>query len=334
MKRLVLFMAFLILSPALGHAQTLDMSGYQEPNGAITTKFHGDTVDPYFATDALLIAKTSGMNIDVPAKAWIAWALSIQNSDGLFNRYKRDTNGAWHSYAGADADDSMLALWLELLYRMSPANGLPKEWRQSVHKAETQLQALYDPEQGIYLISKTLPTGLLMDNVEIYAAFKNIAHDQNRMGMPIKALMSAYKAWCLKQNILNIFKQTNSNVFRVTTQTRTENAFYPDQAAQIFPLLYHMQDKSESVLTYRAWVRANGKEWFKQINDDYPWGLIAITALNMGDASSAACWQASAEAMRYGAHWNVLEESALQQVKWRLDVRQDNSVPCTGKDFL
>jgi hypothetical protein len=123
-------------------------------------------------------------------------------------------------------------------------------------------------------------------------------------------------------------------VFRITTQARYENEFYPDRVAQIFPLLYQLNDESLAQLSFQKWINANGKEWFKQMYRDYPWGLVAITALNMNDIDSASCWHNRAEPMRYSKHWNVLEEAALQQVKWRLSMRQETTIPCTQGDLL
>src|SRR5690606_2097993 len=103
--------------------------------------------------------------------------------NGLFNRYQLNSNGGWDIIASADADDAMLAVWIELLYRVAPSKGMPASWKKSIAKAQSQLDALYNAKQGIYHISSSLPVGLLMDNVEISLAFKNIANDQRRLGL-------------------------------------------------------------------------------------------------------------------------------------------------------
>jgi hypothetical protein len=332
MRKLFPIMLVLAMYPTISLARDFDLTGYQGEDGAITTLYYGDTVDPYFATKALLAAQDGGLDISKPAKAWIKWAMSTQGPDGLFDRYSRNGAGNWQRYASADADDAMLALWLELLYRQAPKTGLPKEWKESARKAEAQLQAIYDPELGIYHISKALPVGLFMDNVEIYSAYKNIAHNQKRIGVQSDAYTQ--NATRLNKDILEVFHQPATGKFLVSTQPRSEEAFYPDQVAQIFPLLYRLKIPENARDTYRNWIAANGKEWLKQRNGDYPWGLIAIIALNMNDAGSAACWQNSSEPMRYGPHWNVLEEAASQHVKWRLSKRKELGVPCVGKDLL
>lgn len=65
----------------------LALSGYQRPDGAITTYLHGDSVDPYFASNALLAAQDAGMSTSVVALPWIAWLLGRQQTDGRFDRY-------------------------------------------------------------------------------------------------------------------------------------------------------------------------------------------------------------------------------------------------------
>ncbi len=324
----------LVLYPPMAQAQVLDLSGYQDASGAISTGYGGDTVDTYFATKALLTAGDGGMKMHHPAMAWIKWALSKQRPDGRFDRYKRDAADEWHSYTNADADDASLAVWLQLLYRLSPANGMPHAWQDSARRADAQLQALYDPTLGIYHISKSMPVGLLMDNVEIYSAFIDIAQEQKRLGQKDAARIYNRRAALLNTSIVRVFRQPATGEYLVSTQARSGTAFYPDQAAQVFPLLYQLHDGSDANTTYSRWVAANGKEWLRQRNDDYPWGLVAVTALTMNDAGSASCWQNSAEPMRYSKHWNVLEEAALQRVKWQLSLRHESAIPCVGKDLL
>ncbi len=324
----------LICLPFGAIAEDLDISGYQDKDGAITNGYKGDTVDPYFATKALLTAQDAGLKIQKPAKAWVKWAIHAQRNDGLFERYKRDNQGYWHIYAPADADDAISAMWVELLYRLAPDSGLPEAWKKSVDSAEEQLAALYDDELGIYHISEKLSVGLLMDNVEVYAAFKSIALQQKRFGNEKEAKVYNEKAEDLGNNILNVFKQKNSDKFLISTQPRTEVKFYPDKVAQIYPLLYPLQDNLVEQNVYWKWIKSNGKEWMTQRIVDYTWGLVAIASLNMGDNYSALCWQSHAEPMRYSVHWNVLEEVTLQAVKLHMHVTgDDKKIPCVGGEL-
>jgi len=327
----ILFFMMLVARPVILLAQEPLLYGYQETNGAVTNGYAGDTVDPYFATKAMLILLDTDSKAKQPAMAWVVWGLQMQRSDGLFERYKRDGEDNWHPYARADADDAVLALWLELLYRLTPAEGMQESWKNSAEMAEKQLSALYDPVQGIYHISVEMPIGLLMDNVEIYSAYMRIAKEQHRLGLKAQATASRKKAAILAQNIVKIFKPEGSVGYLVSTQQPNGELFYPDRVAQLYPLLYKLPDGDNAASVYTIWMSANGKEWLLQKDNNYAWGLVAITALKKDDNYSASCWQNRAEPMRYSEHWNVLEEAALQYVKWRLQVRHyDTHIPCVG----
>ena len=317
-----------MLHPIITHAQPLDLSGYQQPDGAITTEYNGDKVDPYFATVSLLIAKKSGLNIQEQGLAWINWALQQQKPSGLFNRYERDNGSVWYDYNRADEDDAMLALWVDLLYQLSPKS-IPTTWKTSINRAENQLANLYNKELGIYNISADLPVGLLMDNVEIYNSFKNIAISQKKLGFFKIAATYEAKANALNASILQVFTMKNDGIFLISTQGQNGNEFYPDKVAPIFSILYNLQGDDKSKNIYSNWIKANNEAWFEQQKEDYPWGLVAVAALAMNDEDTAACWQNHAEPMRYSKHWNVLEEVALQSVNSNLAAyRATGKIPC------
>ena len=325
-----IFIIMLVACPDTLLAQETVLSGYQDTNGAITNDYAGDTVDPYFATKAMFIIMDTNPAANKQALKWVAWGLQIQSADGLFGRYKRKDKDDWYQYARADADDAILALWLQLLYRLAPTTGMKESWKKSAGLAEIQLSRLYDPVQGIYLISADMPIGLLMDNIEIYYAFTQIAKNQHRLGQEVKATESEQKAALLAKNIARIFKPTRSSEYLISTQQPNENHFYPDKVAQLYPILYALQGSYNSASVYTNWMSANGKEWLAQKDNDYVWGLVAITALSMNDNYSAACWQNRTEPMRYSRHWNVLEEATRQYVTWKLQMRHYNNIACVG----
>ena len=330
MRRLIALplLAMLAMQAADAFALDIDLNGYQEDNGAITSWFHGDTIDPYFATKALLLARDGDLDARKQTLSWIKWAMHAQRGDGLFNRYKRDiTDNNWKVWDIADADDAMLALWMQLLYRMTLPPGMNAQWKDSFDRAQARLEDIYDERKGIYHISKALPVGLLMDNMEIYSAFADIAKQCRRLGQTEKAKEYEEKALNLRDAIHSVFGH-ESGVYTITTQERDKQEFYPDRVAQVFPILYGLENGTAKEV-YKNWLNANGKEWLEQRNHDYPWGLVAITALDMGDADSASCWQNRAEPMRYSGHWNILEEVALQSVKYRLSLQKYDKVPCT-----
>lgn len=329
MKRVFFLCVLAALISAGAEAAPLDMKGFQTDDGAIVVSYKGDTVDPYFATLALLLAGNAGFDTAAPAQKWVQWLMARQQKDGLFQRYRRSgQNAAWEPYAGTDADDAMLALWMELLYQQ----GLKTSREQaSEGLAEADLQMLYDPASGIYHISKELPIGLYMDNVEIHAAFASISRQLSRRGQNDQAGQYAATAARLKDHIHAVFWDTGRKEFRVSTQKGAQaDRFYPGKVAQIFSLLYGRPAES-SVSAYQSWMRQNEGAWLNMAHTDYPWGLIAIVALRMGDADSAFCWEAKSEPFRYGPHWNVLEEISLQIVKKKLSVNPPHAkIACAG----
>ena len=105
---------FVLAAPLCTSAAVLDLEGYADTSGAISVQHQGDTVDPYFALQALLLAHSHGLDISTPAKAWGAWLVQRQKPDATFDRFCR--NGpVWAPCKTADADDSVLGLWLAFM---------------------------------------------------------------------------------------------------------------------------------------------------------------------------------------------------------------------------
>src|SRR5258708_34425277 len=153
--RFLLFLAVLCQSssPALVGAPPFVPEQYQSQDGALVIEANGDYVEPYFATKALIVAQDAGLDVRDTAAGWITWGLAHQKKDGRFDRYCRKQNEDWRSCGAADADDSMLALWLQLLYRMPPDRGLPTAWKASTRNAESQLSRLRNGRLGVYPVS-------------------------------------------------------------------------------------------------------------------------------------------------------------------------------------
>jgi hypothetical protein len=285
---------------------------YQEADGAMPLHARGDVVEPYFATKALLAADVAGLEAREAARRWVAWAHARQRFDGRFERYCRDGQ-VWRACGDADADDAMLALWLELLYRLAPDAGLPVEWRTSVQTAEAHLASLRDPTRGVYRIARSNPSALFMDNVEIHAALKSIARDQLRLGDARRARETDLQAAYLARDVLTVFWRAEAGAFLVSTQERPGQAFYPDVVAQTYPWLLDLPTPAgDPRPAFAEWRRRHGAAWLSLRQDDYPWGLVALTALELGDAETARCWLGRAAPLRFGRRWNVLEEAIHQ----------------------
>ncbi|NDF12689.1 MAG: hypothetical protein EB060_07775 [Proteobacteria bacterium] len=331
---LTLLLPVLAAGEVQGAAFTLD-KGYLRQDGAIVTLHNAnDIIDPYFPTKALLLAHDHGMDIQELGLRWVNWMLVHQQNNGLFARYCIDEQQmVYHACKVSDADDSMLSMWMELLYRLAPDAGLSEPWAVSFHKAEAQLDLLYDSKKNIYVISQALPVGLLMDNVEIYAAFKRIEADARRMNDRQTAEYFERKAAKLRIGIIKTFWRQSTKRFVASTQARTEYAFYPDKVAQLIPAAYHlhMGFVRGSQKQYKLWMRSNQAEWFGQIGKEYPWGLLAVLAANKNDIKTSYCWYMKAMPERHGPYWSVMDEAAFQVVERSInDNRANKPMTCEG----
>ena len=287
----------------------LNLDGlYQRPDGAITVLINGDVVDPYFASKSLLAAADLKVDARRSADAWIVWLLAYQHADGRFDRYCIKA-GQYARCADADADDAMMAVWIELLVRYAPPSGMTARWRESVDKAHRYLATLRDPRTGVYQISKTLPVALLMDNVEIYSAFRALADYRAKTHDAAGAKRARDDADALGRAIVTTFWNPERG-FRASTQVINDSDFYPTKVAQLFPMMSGMPVPGQDpVATYAKWMQENCKVWLAMPAHDYPWGLVALAAYKTGDIKTVECWHANAAPYRHGAHWNVLEET-------------------------
>lgn len=275
-------------------ARTLDLTGYTDASGAITVQHRGDTVDPYFAMQALWLAHTQGMDISAHALPWARWLGRQYTAAGHLGRYCK-TPTSWMWCKAPDADDSSLALWLYLLRQ------LPAAERQRLHasaleaRARQDLQQLQDPRLGIYKVSPLVGHALFMDNLEVWST------------LPSKRLA---------QDIRSVFWDAQSGLFRVSTQPEHPHpghAFYPDATAQIYPLLVgYPWVPGGADQHYQRWMALHRQVWLQQIGQEFPWGLIAIVAWQQGDATTVRCWQQRALPHRHSFFWTVTDEVAAQ----------------------
>lgn len=327
------FLPYVLLAMAAhGQAQAreLVLQGYRTPDGGITAKYQGDVIDPYFANRALIAAVDAGLDVSEATRGWIDWSLRHQRPDGTFNRHCR-RGEAFAPCAPADADDSVLAVWMELLAKLTKARGgsLPQSWQASLAKAETYLEGLYDRDSGLYVISGAKPVSLFMDNVEVYAAFVALAD-----GYAALRDSGNWKAWAtradqLAKNIVRAFWQPCDGRFRISSQIIPDYQFYPDEVAQVFPMFLDMPTPQPAVeQAFSKWAAANRTMWLHRAEIDYPWGIIAGVAAKAKDRHTLACWRKSALPLRHGAHWNVLEEAMLQVLEE--EPEGDGGLSCGG----
>jgi hypothetical protein len=320
MRRRILWLclvALAVCSPV--SSQAFDPSGYQQPDGAISLHYRGDYVEPYFASKALLLAQDAGLDVHEPVQKWIQWLLPRQEKNGSFGRYCRKAGEAWNLCSPADADDSSLALWLQLLYTNAPDSGIPIEWQASVDRARAGLDALRNARLGVYHVSRQNHVALLMDNAEVYSALMAVAQSQQRFGQSEAAGETYKKAESLDSSIQQVFWMKHEDWFRPSIQ-KTKPEFYPDVVAQVYPWLADMQMDSSSQTrdAWTRWKRRYANEWLDKKLDPHPWGLVAVAAVKFGDKDSAACWLSRSEPLRFSSNWNVLEEAAFQAVQKEL----------------
>ena len=326
---------FLVLCSAAvcspSYVSHFDPNGYQHSDGAISLHYRGDYIEPYFATKALIVAEEAGLDVHEPVQQWIRWLLPRQNKDGSFTRYCRKPGDQWRSCAAADADDSMLALWLQLLYINAPASGIPASWQDSVSKARASLEHLRNSRLGVYHVSRQNHVALLMDNVEVYSALRDIAQSEERFGDHLHAQVTQKQAENLDLAIQRVFWNKHAEWFRPSIQ-KSSPEFYPDVVAQVFPWLADMPMDSD-LHTDAAWTHWKSRfatDWLDKKFDPHPWGLVAMTALKFGDMDSAACWLSRSEPLRFSTNWNVLEESAFQAIQARIgNVSQNSPSACS-----
>lgn len=307
-RRFAPLAALACLLPVTVGSVELSLGVYQRPEGAIAVHLDGESVDPYFAGKALLTALDLHVDARPAARAWIDWLLPYQRTDGGFDRLCR-RQGQYQSCASADSDDATAAVWIELLVRCAPRRDLPPRWKASLERADRLLAAIRDPDGGLHRISASLPVSLLMDNVEVYSAFQAVRAYHARRGEAREARRWARRAQGLGRDILRTFWDPRSG-FRPSTQERTEHGFYPDQVAQLFPLLARLRPaRTVEAIRYGDWMARNRDAWRAGGATDYPWGLVAVAAERMHDRASVECWRVWAAPLRHGPHWNVLEEA-------------------------
>ncbi|MES2207877.1 MAG: hypothetical protein V4525_13920 [Pseudomonadota bacterium] len=300
---IVLIFVGLFISTSSIAAKKLDLSGYADDTGAISILHNGNTVDPYFVLQALLLAHENGLDISSYNEKWAAWLIARQKLDGTFDRYCR--NGpVWAPCKTADADDALLAMWLQFLDTMPLQKKKNPVWIKSYQNSEAALNKLIDPLKNIYLVSPIFQQGLFMDNLEVWSY-------KNRRSIAFKQ-----EANRLKQSIHQVFWDSKAKRFLVSTQPEQKLVtplFYPDHIAQIFPLLvnYPLLPKPASSY-YKEWMGKYRALWLKQVKGDFAWGLIAVLAVQQNDSDSARCWLRETASFRHSSHWTVTDEVAYQ----------------------
>ena len=317
-----LFLSVLFgISGCASAAPRLDLGGYADESGAITVLHKGDSADPYFAMQALMLAHENGMDVSVPAEKFVNWLVPRQKPDGTFDRFCRGADKKWVSCKTADADDSLLALWMKLLETMPTQLAKNPVWNKSYEISKASLAHLYQPSRGIYMVSPVVLHGLFMDNLEVWSRMVHLKQPQQRADSDK-----------LARAIHDTFWDPVNKRFLVSTQLEQRAqtpAFYPDRVAQIFPLMFDFPLLPATARSYyRSWMASHRAEWLVQGEADYPWGLLAVLALRQNDKVSAGCWLRQATPLRHSARWAVSDEASYQILLSRGVVAVDKQTDC------
>lgn len=283
----------LLMICTLSCAKTLDLSGYTDASGAITVQHQGDTVDPYFALQALWLAQSQGMDTSAHALPFARWLAGQYSAAGHLGRYCKSVTG-WVWCKAPDADDASLALWLHLLRHLPDADRQRINASAVEARAWQDLQGLQDARLGIYKVSPHVTHGLFMDNLEVWSTLPGSR---------------------LAQSIHATFWDAQHGLFRVSTQPEHPHpghTFYPDATAQIYPLLVGYPMPGGATPHYQRWMARHRSVWLQQSGREFPWGLIAIVAWQQGDAQTVRCWQQQALPFRHSFFWTVTDEVVAQ----------------------
>ena len=290
--------------PSSASTVPLDLQGFVDTSGAITILRTGDVIDPYFTIQALLLARENGLDISAYAEKWAVWLMARQRLDGSFDRFCR-TGPIWLGCKTADADDALLAIWLKFLDTMPTQLKEKANWQKSYESASKTLKQLQDPKRGVYLVSPVFQHGLFMDNLEIWS------YKSTRPGF-----LQSMEAREFARAIRSTFWDAQAKRFLVSTQPEQKNlqhTFYPENVAQIFPLLFDFPLlPADSRSYYQQWMKLHRANWLQQVKNDYAWGLLAFLAWKQHDNQSAQCWLRESLPYKHTAHWMVTDEVVAQ----------------------
>ena len=290
--------------------RVLALDSYTTADGAITVFAGGSYVEPYFAMRALNTAADLGFDVDSLARRYIDWQLARLDTTASFNRYCRGADGAWSACGAADADDAALALWIELLFRTAGRSPMPADWRRSADLSRRALASLWDPRLGVYVVSRSVRTGLFMDNIEVLSALETAARtpwagaDHDRVSLSRGAAR-------LRRAITRAFWDRATAVYRVSTQQPEPNRrFYPEIVAQVFPAAFDYGNPAGSAKALVVqWLRQHERDWAAASDSGAAWGLVAVAARRSGHLVAVARWLDRADSLRGGSGWNVADEA-------------------------
>lgn len=292
-----------------------NLSGYQDQSGLIGTFENGDAADPYFGLYALELAHRAGLDVTAARNAFIEWGLKEQREDGRFERYCKEGK-AWKACGRSDSDDATLSRWMVLLARASTQEPMPAAWQQSYDKAEATLAKL-KMSNGVYSVFTPDTKGyagyaLFTDNVEVLNAFQTLAAIYEGKGDKAKAEKYAHQAQELTRVMHAHFGEDPLALKTLALGAKYDKIrFYPHKVAA--PISWMEGYGQASDAAWQQWLAGSQKDWKTNAQRDYPWGILAVSAMDAGRKDVACQWLKDyANYKVKNIRWNVLEETSAQ----------------------
>lgn len=332
-------------TPSLGAAAAgwpLDLSAFQRSDGALCMMPGSDWVDPYFALKALVLASTFGAQLGNSWPRFARYITTIQDGAGLIPRElgqastapaaksqgllrKQRSAVSTQTRSQADADDALLALWLQAGSLLPSPAGLPASTMQeSQLRAAAMLQGpLWNQTLGLTRVFQQQETYLLIDNLEVWNAVQQLARSSPWVGLTaLRRRLPSAQEWSrlesrLRQGIQQQFPGLQTlNPAWCAPAAPWELRLYPDGTAA--PLLWMAQRgispaaSSTPSARLAAWYSVYRDVWQASIQNEYPWGLLALSAYLEGQRSIAASWVKQAATAKAQGRWHIMEEVLLQ----------------------
>jgi hypothetical protein len=181
-----------------------------------------------------------------------------------------------------DSNDSYAATYLQLASRYTQKTG-DYTWFKTNLKSLKQIadKNLIDQQKSSGLIStfqngKPHNISYLMDNAEVYAGLIKFANTLRAIDDKDadKYQNSANK---ITLGIDTLWDEKNHNWLVSDSSKATGKVFYPDLTAQIFPEMYGLKIRNETLKFNQAYnyFSSNDQTWFKLQSDPYPWMILS-----------------------------------------------------------
>ena len=273
------------------------LRGFQLPGGAITMyDIRGggrSKLTPYFSCSAALGLLAGG---DTEAAGrYIQWHFAHLEENGAICDYTiivEDGSIAEIPANDCDSFDSYAALFLILLDEYAKAGG-DKALLEAHRDDIARVIAVMDSAKqwGLTYAKPDYKAYYLMDNCEVAAGYRAAASLWGMLGDPWQALRCKIWACCVTLGVnLRLWNRGRGCYDYALGNPADLTVFYPDAAAQLFPIAFGLikPSSSRAKRLYEGFLD-NHPQWLEgRNNGGYPWVILTRAALAMGDTGTAA----------------------------------------------